>query len=417
MEKPSKRHMINMLNYFESPFMGNIETLIKFYSFIHEFEDKELKHELLKLEAQEATKTLEIFNNMLYTLLNHILKIIAALTNKLSPNDNPKIKDSLLNYSVAIVYRLSKFIRGEIDAKVDELNNLDQDILRIEAIRMTLATKIDSVQRAIDKQGTEIDIVLRNFMMFQMMNNGQAGGSDLIKITTKNSSEHISDPSSGHLSEQPKPETKESSPKSEHRDSTQEANEDNRDKTDNQDLSKYQQEGGAGYGTSPEKYRTSSDPRPSGEKALSSIPDTSHIYNFNSDTAQMATLSNAHKGGRGYHSEQLGLSDLLSEVNKLKSVSEKKKVTSVSAHSDKSSHKTSDKKSERQSEKKDSSELSGSVAESLSDILSIHNKIDFSTESDNLFQYEGDGTSSQIKYLTSSNQHGSTSVDNIFVIE
>ena len=82
-----------------------------------------------------------------------------------------KIKDSLLKYSVGIVYRLSKFIRNEIDKKISELNNLDQDILRIEGIKTTLMTKIDTIQRSIDKQNAEINIILRNVMFYQMSNN------------------------------------------------------------------------------------------------------------------------------------------------------------------------------------------------------------------------------------------------------
>src|SRR5690606_6433632 len=108
-----------------------------------------LSYELEKLDSKDIQKVKDIFNNMIYTLLNHTLKIIAALTNKLTSNDHntSKIRDSLLNYSVAIVYRLTKFIRTEIDTKVDELNLLNNDMLRIEKIRSELNTKLDSIQR------------------------------------------------------------------------------------------------------------------------------------------------------------------------------------------------------------------------------------------------------------------------------
>lgn len=169
-EKSSCKYIINMLNYFESPFMGNIEILIKLYTFIHEYENEELQKELSKLSTNEAPKVLKFFNNMLYTLLDHILKIIAALINKLSSNDNPKIKDSLLNYSVAIMYRLSKFIKYESDSKMDELSILNHDLLRIGEIQTTLSTKIDALQKLIDKQNIEIDILLRSGMMHQTLN-------------------------------------------------------------------------------------------------------------------------------------------------------------------------------------------------------------------------------------------------------
>lgn len=154
----------------------------------------------------------------------------------------------------------------------------------------------------------------------------------------------------------------------------------------------------------------------SGESPVSQLPDNkltsatdlSQIYNINSDTAKLATAAKAQQGGKTYHGNNLNLSDLLNEVNKLKSSKDKLS----NGLSNRSSN-----RSDKPSKSNSTSELSGSVAESLSDILSIHNKIDFSTESDNSFQTDGDGTSSQIKYLTSSNAHGSTSIENIYTID
>lgn len=352
-EKPSKRYVINMLNYFESPFMGNIETLIKFYSFVHEFENEKLKHELDKLESIDAIKTLKIFNNMIYTLLNHILKIIAALTNKISPNDNPKIKDSLLNYSVAIVYRLSKFIRTEIDDKVDELNNLDLDILRIENIRTCLSVKLDSVQRSLDKQSTEIDVILRNLIMYQMMNNNNAqlGGSN--NVPDKKSNEKISSA--------------------------------NNVLTSNMSSSELSN--------------------------ITSTIDTSQIYDFDSNTINVAPAIQTQKSEKTFHSDQMALSDLLREVNKLKSISDKK-----SAAEQKLMH-MSNTPIQSTNSANSATNLSDGVAKSLSDILSIHNKINFSTDSDNSFQSEINKTNAEFNYLSSSNNTGSTSIDNIFTIE
>lgn len=164
-EKPCKRYVINMHNHLESPFMGNIETLIKLYSFIHDFEENNLQDELIKISEHDSSNVTSIFNDLLYCLLNHILRIIVMLTNKLSPNDNPTVKELLLNYSVAIVYRLSKFVKTEIDEKVGQINILNQDLLRIEGVRTSLITKLDSVQRSIDKQNAEIDIILRNMFV------------------------------------------------------------------------------------------------------------------------------------------------------------------------------------------------------------------------------------------------------------
>jgi hypothetical protein len=170
LELPTVRYEIKMFNYLESPFMGNVETLIKFYTFINEFENSQLQQELNILNSDEKIKVKNMFNQMVHTLLTHILKIIAALTNKITSNTDSNldpiktkdIKNSLLKYSVSIMYRLSKFVKNEIDQKVGEINRLDVDLFRVEEIRNKIQSKLDSVQRSVDLQNSKIDIIIKN---------------------------------------------------------------------------------------------------------------------------------------------------------------------------------------------------------------------------------------------------------------
>ena len=169
-DSPTTRFEIRMLNYVESPFMGNVETLVKFYTFITEFENTQMMMELNtgSIDTGEAIKIRDIFDLMVYTLLTHILKIIAALTNKIAANPGDssdrtrEIKDSLLRYSVSIMYRLSKFVKKEVNQKLTEIDRLDEDLLRIQNIRSDLQSKLDSVQRSVDQQNTRIDYMIKS---------------------------------------------------------------------------------------------------------------------------------------------------------------------------------------------------------------------------------------------------------------
>ena len=169
-DSPTARFEIRMLNYVESPFMGNVETLVKFYTFITEFENTQMMMELNtgSINSGEAIKIRDIFDLMVYTLLTHILKIIAALTNKIAANPGDssdrtrEIKDSLLRYSVSIMYRLSKFVKKEVNQKLTEIDRLDEDLLRIQNIRSDLQSKLDSVQRSVDQQNTRIDYMIKS---------------------------------------------------------------------------------------------------------------------------------------------------------------------------------------------------------------------------------------------------------------
>jgi hypothetical protein len=130
---------------------------------VHEFEEKSLQKELDKLNTHDALLTREIFNNMVYVLLNHILKIIAALATKLNDTDINRTK--LMNYSVTIVYRLSKFIRNEIDVKLDDLNILNQEFSHLDRMRSDISSKLESIQKSIDTQNAEINVILRNMIV------------------------------------------------------------------------------------------------------------------------------------------------------------------------------------------------------------------------------------------------------------
>lgn len=306
----SDNFSINMLSYMESPFMGNIETLIKFYTFIYEFEQDRLHTELAKLEQIEANQTLNIFNNMIYCLLNHILKIIAILTQKLEAN---QLKNTLLNYSVAIVYRLSKFVREEINKKVNDLDTLNQDLLRIEGLRTAMNTKLDSVQKSLDKQNTEIDILLR---------------------TTFNNYRNESDSESENL-----------------------------------DL------------------KSSSESSP-----VTSSLDKSNIYNGNSSDINSTPKAKIN-------TESLRVSDLFSELNKLKTFakSEQPKIQ-------KSIKIDSNLDQGIQSLIQNKIRLPTDSAVSLSDIIDMHSKVKYSSNSNPDFNSYDSGvdTVSNIKYLSSS---------------
>jgi hypothetical protein len=164
-EQPIKKYVINMHNYFVSPFMGNIETLINLYTFIHEFEIKEFRLELEKLNPDEMNDVQAIFNEMIYALLYHMLKIIAALSDKITGTTSNNIKDKLINYSVSIVYRLLRHIKETTDNKLSDISSLERERANIGLTRTNMTSRIEILQRSIDKQNTEIDLMMRNIMM------------------------------------------------------------------------------------------------------------------------------------------------------------------------------------------------------------------------------------------------------------
>ena len=113
---------INMLNCEQSAVMGNIGILLKFYVLINDFENNDL-HKMLKLYPE----TEDIFNEIHYALLLHILKTISMVLNKMTSLNYQKIRNKLLTHSTAIVYKLTKLNKMMIDKKINEINTLNEN--------------------------------------------------------------------------------------------------------------------------------------------------------------------------------------------------------------------------------------------------------------------------------------------------
>ena len=169
-----------MLNYFESPFMGNIETLIKFYNFLYDYEQTSFRTDLQHLKQKDADDIVLAFNKSTYALMSHMLRIIASIATKLTSEDT-KIRDSVLRYSVAVVYRLSKLVKDDIDKRISEIDSMKKRLVELETNKKQIVDKIDAFQRTIEKQNNYIDIIFRHAL-------------------TKNQTPILSSPSSGSSS-------------------------------------------------------------------------------------------------------------------------------------------------------------------------------------------------------------------------
>lgn len=170
---------INLKNHIESPFMGNIDMIIKLYRGLHKFEISQLSFEIdnmLKRKQEDIRlkkKILGIIKQFIYLLLNHSLKLIVTISD-MTKNDITKkeLNDSLLKYSVAIVYRLSSFMKDEVENKISEYKNLQNDIVRVANIKMEMYKKISALEKSIDNQNIQLDNILHKM-------NKQYGGNEL----------------------------------------------------------------------------------------------------------------------------------------------------------------------------------------------------------------------------------------------
>jgi len=153
---------INLLNQLQSPFMGSLDMVVKLYQGIHEFEKKSLDAELLKLSDSKIIKKINtIIKQLIYLLLNYSLKLIATISDAIKSDDTKAdIKESLVKYSVAIVYRLNNLMKHEIENRVREYDTLQNDLLRMGAVKLEMYKKINELNHSVTIQNKQIEDIV-----------------------------------------------------------------------------------------------------------------------------------------------------------------------------------------------------------------------------------------------------------------
>ena len=175
---------INIKNYLESPFTGQVEMLIKLYKQIEDFEKNQLKEELSLLSEIDKILAEKTFMNLIYCLLNHTLKIIAIVSDIIKNENNDDMKNKLLKYSVAIMYKISSVTRGEIDKRIEHIDDLMNEKMRLDSVKDTLGEKVLALEQNILNQDEKITQVIK-----LIEDSHQFGGSinsESVKNTSSN---------------------------------------------------------------------------------------------------------------------------------------------------------------------------------------------------------------------------------------
>ena len=116
---------INLLTHLTSPFMGNIEMILKLYQGINNFENTKMNLLLNDMNNELKKKIIDIIKQFVYLLLNHSLKLIATISDFVKDDQNKKqLKETLLKYSVSFVYKISSFMKNEMENILERYRNI-----------------------------------------------------------------------------------------------------------------------------------------------------------------------------------------------------------------------------------------------------------------------------------------------------
>jgi RNA polymerase-interacting CarD/CdnL/TRCF family regulator len=163
----------------------DIENLVKFYSMFYVYEMNELKNDLQNIETNEEKKNIvNVINNFIFSLIEKTMTKLKEISETPQINDN-KLRETILNYSIAIVYKYSENVHRQLKENKEEIKLLNNNLNLIKQ-KCSLVEKVNDEQlnnKIIEQTNTETEL-----------NGGSIGitelANELEKLDTENDIEN-----------------------------------------------------------------------------------------------------------------------------------------------------------------------------------------------------------------------------------
>jgi hypothetical protein len=164
---------IILKSHLESPFMGNLDLLIKLNNSFFKYETSELMNDIAIVNNEKIQYNLKIsIKQFIYLLINHTLKIVSIASEDIK-NDpaQTEMKNKLLKYSVALTYRISNFMKEHIDNYNVQYKKLYGNLEKLINMKKVINNKVNNLEEKITKQ---------NNLIYSIINKGKKSESTTI---------------------------------------------------------------------------------------------------------------------------------------------------------------------------------------------------------------------------------------------
>lgn len=175
----------DLISHIDSPFTSNIELLVKLYTDIIKLEEK-MNEEILKKSRNVAENIKERNNKFIHNILIRILKLANTLIDHVKTDQQKR--ESLIRYSVGVVYKLSTMTQDELLIKKLQYETLNSDIIKLKQIQDGINSKLTSLQQTLDLQNTNIDNLIKELANKDINKQGGSKSSTYISTTKSNTS-------------------------------------------------------------------------------------------------------------------------------------------------------------------------------------------------------------------------------------
>lgn len=130
---------IVLLNYTESAFMGDIESLIKLNNILGNFENNKMNAILDTVDDKNVKKIRSRILKFIYLMLNHTLYIISVLS---SQNIQNELASYLIKFSTMYMLKINKFIETDLVSHIEAYDNLQLMNNKYDELQKELDTNI-----------------------------------------------------------------------------------------------------------------------------------------------------------------------------------------------------------------------------------------------------------------------------------
>jgi hypothetical protein len=157
---------IILKSHLDSPFMGNLDLLIKLNNSFFKYESTELMNDIALVNNEKLQYNMKIsIKQFIYLLINHTLKIVSIASEDIK-NDptQSEMKNKLLKYSVALTYRISNFMKEHIDNYNVQYKKLYGNLEKIINMKKIINNKVNNLEEKITKQ---------NNLIYSIINKGK----------------------------------------------------------------------------------------------------------------------------------------------------------------------------------------------------------------------------------------------------
>ena len=154
---------IVLLNYTESAFMGDIESLIKLNNILGNFENNKMNAILDTVDDKNVKKIRSRILKFIYLMLNHTLYIISVLS---SQNIQNELASYLIKFSTMYMLKINKFIETDLVSHIEAHDNLQLMNNKYDELQKELDTNIILLDQKLlgnNKKLVEMEALLNEY--------------------------------------------------------------------------------------------------------------------------------------------------------------------------------------------------------------------------------------------------------------